>query len=127
MFNLATEQNIYDLSLQAAADYYTTSKQYYIMKVDSNGRACLAGAANAASIGVLQNKPKIYEAAEIRKVGISKVVCGDAITIGDKVTGNSAHKAVTATATQRFIGIALETGAAGRVISILMDSGYMPA
>lgn len=124
---MAIEQIIYDLSLQAAADYYTTSKQYYVVKVDSNGRACLSGAANAASIGVLQNKPKQYEAAEIRKVGISKVICGAAITIGDRVTGDSDSKAVTATSAQRFIGIALETGAAGRVISILMDSGYMPA
>lgn len=123
---MATEQNIYDFSLQAAADYYTTSKQFYAMKVDSNGRACLADAAHAALIGVLQNKPKIYEAAEIRKIGISKVVCGASITIGDKVTSDSAGKLVTATATQRFIGIALETGATGRVISILMDSGYMP-
>lgn len=124
---MATEQNIYDFSLQAAADYYTTSKQYYIMKVDSNGRACLAGAANAASIGVLQNKPKQYEAAEIRKVGISKVICGASVTIGAHVTGDSNSKAVAATASQRFIGMALETGAAGRVISILMDPGYAPA
>ena len=123
---MSIEQNIYSLSLQAAADYYTTSKQYYIMKIDANGRACLAGAADAASIGVLQNKPKQYEAAEVRKVGISKVVCGANVTIGDKVTGDSDSKAVTATSAQRFIGIALETGASGRVISILMDSGYMP-
>ena len=124
---MATEQNIYDLSLQAAADYFTTSKQFYVMKVDSNGRACLAGAANASSIGFLQNKPKQYEAAEIRKVGISKAICGASITIGDKVTGDSNSKAVTATSGQRFIGIALEPGATGRVISILMDSGFMPA
>lgn len=124
---MAIEQQIYDLSLQTAADYHTTSKQYYIMKVDTNGRACLAGAAHAASFGILQNKPKIYEAAEVRKVGISKVVCGDDITTGSKVTGDTNSEAVTATAGQRFIGIALETGADGRVISILMDSGYMPA
>ncbi len=124
---MSVEQNIYDLTLQAAADYYTTSKQFYIMKVDSNGRACLAGDANADSIGILQNKPKQYEAAEIRKVGISKVVCGGVITIGNKITGDSASKAVAAAASERFIGVALETGAAGRVISVLMDSGYMPA
>ena len=124
---MATEQNIYDLSLQAAADYCTTSKQFYIMKIDANGHACLAGAAHGDSIGVLQNKPKQYEAAEIRKVGISKVVCGGSVAIGAEVIGDSDSKAVTATANQRYVGVALETGAAGRVISILTDSGYMPA
>ena len=123
---MATEQNIYDLTLQAAADYYTTSKQFYLMKVDSNGRACLAGDASVDTIGVLQNKPKQYEAAEVRKVGISKVVCGGSITIGNKIIGDTDSKAVVAAATERFVGIALETGAAGRVISILMDSGFMP-
>lgn len=121
---MATEQLVYDLSLQAAADYNTTSKQFYAMKVDSNGRACLAGAADAASIGILQNKPKQYEAAEIRKVGISKAVCGGAVAIGDQVTGDANSKIVKAGTSERFIGIALETGVDGRVISVLMDSGF---
>ena len=124
---MAYEQEIYDISLEAAADYYTTSYQYYIMKVNSDSRAELAGAANAASIGILQNKPKQFEAAEVRRVGISKVLCGAAVTIGDKVTGDSASKAVTATAKQRYVGIALETGADGRYISILNEFGYVPA
>lgn len=124
---MATEQRVYDLSLQAAADYYTTSKQFYVMKVDSNGRACLAGAASAASIGILQNKPKQFEAAEVRKVGISKVICGGNVAIGAHIIGDANSKAVTAAATERFVATALETGIDGRVISVLMDSGYAPA
>jgi len=124
---MAFEQNIYDISRQAAADYYTTSKQFYIMKLNSSAYAELAGAANAASIGVLQNKPKEGEAAEIRRVGISKVICGDDIAIGAKVTGNADSEAVTAGAGERYIGIALETGADGRIISLLTEFGYMPA
>jgi len=124
---MAIEQLIYDISLQAAADFYTTSKQYYVMKLDSNGRAALAGVANAASIGVLQNKPKQYEAAEVRRVGISKVVCGGTITCGAAVTGDADSKAVAAAATERYIGIALEAGIDGRVISILCETGFVPA
>lgn len=124
---MAIEQQAYDCSLDAAADYYTTSKQYYIMKLDTNGRACLAGDANAASIGVLQNKPKQYNAADVRIQGISKVICGGDITIGDKVIGDANSKAVTAAAGERYIGFALETGAAGRIISILCDTGFVPA
>lgn len=124
---MAYEQYVYDISRQAAADYFTTSYQYYIMKLNSDARAELAGAANAASLGPLQNKPKIYEAAEVRMLGISKVICGGNITIGNKVTGDSDSKAVEAAATEYYIGKALETGIDGRIISILMEHGYMPA
>lgn len=124
---MATEQQVYDLSLQAAADFYTISKQFYLMKLDTNGRAALAGAANAAMIGTLQNKPKQYEAAEIRQLGITKAICGGNVTCGAKVTGDSDSKAVAATATQKYFGTAMETGADGRVISVLMEHGYMPA
>ena len=124
---MSIEQEIYDLSLQAAADYYTTSYQFYLMKINTSGQFELAGAANAATVGPLQNKPKQYEAASVRQVGISKVVCGGVVACGAKVTGDSASKAVTAAATQRYVGTALEAGISGRVISILMDHGYIPA
>lgn len=123
---MATELQVFDMSLDAAGDFYTTSKQYYVMKVDSNGRAALAGAANAASIGILQNKPKQYEAAEVRNLGISKAICGGAITCGNKVTGNTDSEIVEAASGERYIGIALETGEDSRIISILMDFGYLP-
>lgn len=124
---MSIEQQIYDLSLQANADYCTISKRFYLMKINTSGRFVLAGEANAATIGPLQNKPKQYEAASVRQLGISKVVCGGVITCGAKVTGDSASKAVAATAAQRYVGIALEAGANGRVISILMEHGYLPA
>ncbi len=123
---MATELQLFDLSRDAAADFYTTSKQFYVMKLDTNSRAALAGAANASSIGLLQNKPKIYEAAEVRNLGISKAVCGGDITIGNKVTGDSDSKIVEAGSGEYYIGMAMETGADGRVISVLMGFGYMP-
>ena len=124
---MAIEQRVYDLSLQAAADYYTTSKQFYVMKLNTSGQAELSGAAAAATIGPLQNKPKQYEAADVRQLGISKVVCGDTIACGAKVTGGDASKAVTAAASEKYFGTALEAGVTGRVISVLMEHGYMPA
>jgi hypothetical protein len=124
---MATSQRIYDLSLQAAVDLYTTSKQFFIMKIDSDGRAAVAGAADAAMMGVLQNKPKQYEAANIRQLGITKVICGDTITCGAKVTSDGAGEAVAAAATNKYVGTAMETGADGRIISVLLEHGYMPA
>ena len=124
---MAVEQELFDFNLQAAADYQTTSKKYYFMSIDANGRADLSSAADADLIGVLQNKPKQYQAAQIRRVGISKVMCGGTIAVAAKVTPDSAGKAVEAAATERYGGIALEAGVSGRIISILMEFGYMPA
>lgn len=124
----------YDVTREAAADFYTitnnvsTSKQFYLMALDTAAKAALAGAADANLFGVLQNKPKIGEAASVRRGGMSKVHCGAAaIAIGAKITSDSLGKAITATATQRYCAVALEAGAADRVISAIMEFGYVPA
>ena len=124
---MSTEIQALDLSYQAAADYYTSSKQFYIMKLNSSGYAELSGAADAAMIGPLQNKPKQYEAASVRHLGISKVICGASFSAGTKLTSDSSGKATTATAGQKYFGTAQEAGVSGRIISVLMEHGYMPA
>jgi hypothetical protein len=124
---MSHELRLFDLSYEAAADYYTTSKQFFVMKLNTSGRAELSGAAAASMIGILQNKPKQYEAAEVRNLGLSKAVCGDTIACGAKVTADANGAIVTATAGQKYCGTAQEAGADGRVITILMEHGYMPA
>jgi len=118
---MSVEQRVYDISREAAADFYTVNKQFYIVKIDTNGRAALAGAGEGD--GFLQNKPKQYEAASVRRVGISKVVCGGTIATAAPITSDANGKAATATSGQRYCGIALEAGASGRVISALVEFG----
>ena len=123
---MATEQQVFDMSLEAADDYYTSSKQFYIVALDTSKRAVLAGAADANTVGVLQNKPKQYQAATVRRVGVTKIVCGDTVAIRAKLVPDSAGKAVTGTAGQRYCAVALEAGVSGRVISAIMEFGYVP-
>ena len=121
---MALELGIWDMSLDAAADL--EDEQFHILQLSAEYTAAIASGGDGVLIGILQNKPDAAgKAAEIRRVGISKVVCGGTIAVGDEVTSDADGHAVAATEGQRYVGIALEAGVAGRTISVLMEFGYL--
>jgi hypothetical protein len=130
-----------DITLVAAADLST--KQFYGVKIDSNGKAALAAAGEFA-IGILQNNPALGVAATVRISGASKGIAGAAITAGALVTTDANGKIVTATLARtktddagvaadallgsNVIGVAMEgAGAANDVIQIaIVHAGASP-
>jgi hypothetical protein len=121
---MALELRIWDISLDAADDY--EDEQFHIMYLSSEYTASLATGGSQMLVGILQNKPDAAaKACEIRRVGISKVVCGGVISVGDEITSDANGHAETATEGDRYVGIALEAGVEGRTISILMEFGYL--
>lgn len=118
---MAWELPVLDLSLEAGADL--SAKQFYLVKLDSSGRVVLAGAAERA-IGVLQNKPLAGEAAQVRVLGVSKVISGYSFGVGTVLASDSAGKAV-ASSSAKPIGISLEAaGAANQIVSVLVIPGW---
>lgn len=93
---MAVEAYVYDDSREAAADL--SGKQFFLVKLDANGKVVLAAAATDNIWGVLQNKPKAGQAAQVRQIGLSKVVAGAAITVGTHtwLTSDASGKAVPA-------------------------------
>lgn len=91
---MATYLKGQSMSLAAAADL--TTKQFFAVKVDSNGKAALAAAGEFA-IGVLQNNPAINQVASIQFSGTTKAVAGGTIAAGAMVTVDANGKFVTAT------------------------------
>lgn len=123
---MTVEQRIYDFSLEAAQDL--EDYQYHIMSIVGEFQCGPAPAADEDSQGILQNLPDHEGAeAELRRVGISKIVCGDTIPWGSKVTSDGNSHGVVAVEGERYVGIALQNGVEGRVISLLMEFGYAPA
>lgn len=106
---------------EAAADL--SAKQYFIVKLDSNGKVALAAAATDAFIGVLQNKPKSGENAEVRLInaeGTLKVKLGGTVSKDGLVTANSSGKGVATTTVGDFLlGRAMEAGVDGDIIEVL--------
>ncbi len=115
---MAYQSVLSTISLESAANL--TAKQYFFVKVDSNGKAALAGDGENA-VGVLQNDPNTGEAAAIAVSGVTKVVAGGNITTGAAVAANADGEAVTATSGEFILGVALEAGADGRIISIAFE------
>lgn len=84
------------ISVPAGADLSTL--QYTAVKRDASGNAVAVAAATDEAIGILQNKPTAAgQMAEIVVVGVSKMVSGGAISIGDPVAFTAAGKAQTCT------------------------------
>ena len=89
-----------------------SAKQYYIMQMDSSGDMEIGEGATDLLLGVLQDKPESGQAGTYRHTGTSKVVASGAIAIGDRVTTDSAGKAVTTTTNGNLVvGQALEAAA----------------
>lgn len=110
-----TESNI-SVTLVAAADLRT--HQFKFVSVDSNGLAALTGD-DAHADGVLLNAPNTGEAAEVAISGIVKLKCGAAVTRGADVASGANGAGKNTDTGSAVNGTALETGANGRVISIL--------
>ena len=115
---MAYIENVTSVTLNAGADLRT--HQFKFVSVDANGLVVLT-ADDARAQGVLLNAPNTDEAAEVAISGIVKVKCGANVTRGGRVASgaNGAAKNVDTNAVD--LGTALETGANGRVISILFQ------
>jgi len=105
-------------TLEAAADY--TADQFTFMDVDTNGRAVQVSSAGGRAIGVLQDKPSaLGQAAKIQFGGVTKVVAGAAVTMGDDVQSDGNGEAINALTGDIVLGVAMETAAAqGEIISV---------
>lgn len=99
-----------------------SAKQYFIVKL-SSGNVVLASAATDVLLGVLKNKPKASENADVQLVnsqGTCKVKAGGSITAGNMITSDSAGKAVATTTTGNYIlGMALEDAATDDVFEFM--------
>lgn len=119
---MATEIGIYDATFEADDDL--SDYQYRIMAI-SGARECgLAGAADEDSCGVLQNIPdEAGMAAEVRRVGRTKIVGGAAFDVGAKLTSDANGRAVEAAEGERYVAIAITAGAEGRTSTAEMEFG----
>ena len=114
----------FKITLEAGADLST--KQYYFVKLDNNGKAVVCDGATDKPVGVLQNNPTSGQAAEIVVVGLTKVSSDAGLTIG-AVIGTSADgqadaKTPGTDTTEYVVGTVLvTTGAAGVIGSVLVN------
>ena len=83
-----------DKTFKAGKDL--SSSQYYIVKHCGTGTPYaveLTSASTDKAIGILQNKPKMNEAATVRLAGTSKIVSSTPIAEGEYIMSDASGKA----------------------------------
>lgn len=119
---MATEAQEYDITLVADDDL--SDYQFRFLALSGIRQCGLAGAADEDLVGILQNKPdESGIAAQVRRVGFSKVEGGAAFAVGAKLTSDANGRAVEAAEGERYGAVALEAGAEGRISTVLMEFG----
>ena len=113
---MAITEAAISITLPAAADLRT--HQFKFVEVTSTGAVNLCSD-DAHADGVLQNDPNTGEAAVVTIFGVTKVKCGAVVTRGANVASGANGAAKNTDTGAAVNGTALETGANGRIISII--------
>ena len=125
---MATQQLVTGNGVSFVAENDLSTKLYHYVELSATeGQVDVCDASTDVPIGVLQNKPKANEAAEVITLAgaIVKVVSDGsvvAIAVGDTVGTDATGKAVKkAVAGDWYNGIALEaSNADGKIIRVLL-------
>ncbi len=123
---MAYENILFDWSFPANADLSASQNRF--VALNSSGKVAQVSTAGADAIGVLQDKPSaIDRTAQVRVLGIAKVVAGAAIAAAANVKSDNVGRATTAsmTAGDIVLGRALAAAsAAGEIIPVLLVGPY---
>lgn len=118
---MAREIPVLPYTLVAAVDL--SANQYGGVDCGTSGTAVLPSAGGRI-IGIQQNAPTAGRAATIEHGGISKFRCGaGGVTAGDDLMAAADGTLITATATNKAVGVALDTVAAAEIGTCLLLSG----
>lgn len=119
---MAREVEVLSRSYVPNADL--SSSQYLGVVLNSSAKAAVAGVGTRI-VGVLQNKPKTTDTAQVRVMGVTKMVAGGTVAAGDPVCVNASGQAITAVAASGnyIVGTAEEAGVVNQIITVLLMSG----
>lgn len=134
VFELATESPLIhdgsqttasaDMSNTGGLDGPSGSGQFLAVVV-SGPRAVAVATAGVAVYGILQNKPKSGEAADVGIVGVTKAVAGAAVTSPQLLQTDANGRLIPATSTLHRVAMAIESAAAtGVIFTVALVPGF---
>lgn len=108
------------ISVPANTDLST--KQYYIMTINSSGKLAVCNATTRPA-GVLQDNPAAADRPGALQIeGVTKVICGGSFNPGDNLVSDANGAAIVqATDTSARLGVAMEAGASGKLAPMLIQ------
>lgn len=113
----------------AVAGEDLSAKQYHFMKMSADLTVVTCTGLGSLPVGVLQNSPPQYGAAEVMVFGITKIVASGAITfgvlVGTDANGHAISVDPAAANSYYYVGqMCISTGGASEVGSILVDCSH---
>ena len=100
----------------AAADLSTTG-QYLFVKITANRAVNLCTVHTDRPLGILMNKPKLGQPAEVAYLGIVKVTLNATLAAHAEFVTDASGKAIAPVTGDRIMGELLENGVAGDVVA----------
>lgn len=105
--------------LAAHADY--SAAQHRFVFVNASGNAELSAAGGPVD-GVMENDPKIGEAATVYNTGVAKVQASAAIAVGAQVSSAANGQAKVAASGDQIVGVCrTAAGAAGDICTVVLS------
>ncbi len=115
---MAVEQRVLSVGIcKAAADL--SAKQFYCVKVTAAESVNIATVAGEAVLGVLQNKPKSGEVADVMVIGITKIEVGSGnLAAGAQWESAADGTGITAATGKVGMGTVLIGASAGELATV---------
>jgi len=125
---MAIEHGLTSAAYKAGEDL--SSCQYFLVKFSAADTVKSASASTDSIVGILQNEPESGETAEVGYAGVSKVMAGADLDVGDYISADSNGKATPITggpstsaiaSLRKIVGIVTVAASASEVGSVLLD------
>ncbi len=111
------------ITREASADL--SARQYHAVKIIAGGRTTFTDILGEYALGILQNRPRVGEAAAVCVAGTTFASADAAIAEGAEIAVQNNGRIRTATIGNYVLGRALEPAlATGNIIEIILDGGY---
>lgn len=119
---MAYENKLETVTMLSGADYSAGTDQYKFVGVSAANTVTVSSAAGADAFGVIQDTPASGAASTIGIGGMSKVMAGDAVAAGVKVSTDASGRAILATTGHNVMGTSVTAAsAAGEIIVVKLD------
>ena len=100
-----------NVAVPVAADL--SALQFTPVTLNSGGQAAQATSGSAPCLGVLMNKPKSTDIAQVRFYGVCKVVLGATVAAGAQIMPTTGGQVITCTSSNYPLGVLLTGGVTG--------------
>lgn len=105
----------------AAADL--SALQFTAITINTSGQAASQAAGTSFTAGVLLNKPKSGDQAQVRALGVTKVLLGGTVASGAQIMPTTGGAFITATSTNYPVGFTLFGGVSGDIVTAFILPG----